>query len=325
MFMKRISIYVPQSAVMEAVTPAYRIFKTANTFLEASGAQPAFEVEFVGLAKQIQAQDGEYTITANRLLEEVSETDVVIIPALYGELPNAISLNREAISWIRKMHEGGAEVVSLCLGAFLLAETGLIDGRKCSTHWAYYDEFRAQFPNVEIVDGGIITDEGRIYSSGGASSIWNMLLYLLEKYTSRDIAILSAKYFAIDIDRDNQHAFTIFRAQKDHRDTEILKSQEFIEHHFTDRITIELLADHANVSRRSFERRFKSATNNTVSEYVQRVRIESAKRSFEASQKNVSEVMFDVGYTDTKSFRDVFRKITGLTPVEYRNKYSKAG
>lgn len=322
--MKRISIYVPQSAVIEAVTPAYRIFTTTNDFLAASGSEPLFDVEFVGLERHIRAQDGEYTITVNRLIDEVAATDVVIIPALYGDLGQAIALNGEAIPWIKKMYAQGSEVASLCLGAFLLAATGLIDGKKCSTHWAYYDEFRSRFENIQIVDGGIITDEGRIYSSGGASSIWNMLLYLLEKYTSRDIAILSAKYFAIDIDRNNQHAFTIFRAQKDHRDTDILKSQEFIENNFTERITIELLADHVNVSRRSFERRFKSATNNTVSEYIQRVRIESAKRSFEASLKNVNEVMFDVGYTDTKSFRDVFKKITGLTPVEYRNKYSKA-
>ncbi|RZJ65922.1 MAG: helix-turn-helix domain-containing protein [Flavobacterium sp.] len=321
--MKRISIYVPQSAVMEAVTPAYRVFSTANSFLTASGNEPLFDVEFVGLERHIKAQDGEYTITTTRLLDEVTSTDVVIIPALYGDLKNAIELNRDAIEWINKMYDSGAEVASLCLGAFLLAETGLMNGRKCSTHWAYYDEFRNMFSDIEIVDGGIITDEGRIYSSGGAASIWNMLLYLLEKYTSRDIAILSAKYFAIDIDRDNQHAFTIFRAQKDHRDNEILTAQDFIEDNFTEKITIDVLADKVNVSRRSFERRFKSATNNTVSEYIQRVRIESAKRSFEASLKNVNEVMFDVGYTDTKSFRDVFKKITGLTPVEYRNKYSK--
>ncbi|MBD3581343.1 GlxA family transcriptional regulator [Flavobacterium selenitireducens] len=321
--MKKISIYVPKSAVMEAVTPAYRLFNTANRFLEASGKEAFFDVEFVGLERHIQAQDGEYTIATSRLLSDVKRTDMVIIPALYGDLDHALQLNKDAIEWIVSMHEGGAEVASLCLGAYLLADTGLIDGKRCSTHWAYCDDFRKRFPNVEVVDGAIITDEGRIYSSGGANSIWNMLLYVLEKHTSRDIAILAAKYFAIDIDRDNQNAFTIFRAQKDHRDNEILRAQHFIEENFIDRITIDVLADKVNVSRRSFERRFKSATNNTVSEYIQRVRIESAKRTFEASLKNVNEVMFDVGYTDTKSFREVFKRITGLTPVEYRNKYSK--
>jgi transcriptional regulator GlxA family with amidase domain len=117
--------------------------------------------------------------------------------------------------------------------------------------------------------------------------------------------------------------FTIFTGQKDHNDPEILQTQQFMEKNYSDKLTIDELAGKVNLSRRSFERRFNKATNNTVIEYIQRVRIEAAKRSFEASRKNITEVMFDVGYSDTKAFRDVFKKITGLTPIEYRNKYSK--
>ncbi|HMQ49005.1 MAG TPA: helix-turn-helix domain-containing protein [Saprospiraceae bacterium] len=321
--MKYIAVYVPQSAVIEAISPAYRLFKTANEFLLASGREALFVVEFVGLSKMIKAQDGEYTVQVDKLLHEVKKADLVIIPALYGDMENAIAQNEAAISWLQQRYEQGSEVASLCVGAFLLAATGLLDGKKCSTHWAYYQEFREKFKAVEVVDGSIITDEGRIYSSGGANSLWNLLLYLLEKYTSRDIAILAAKYFAIDIDRDNQGAFTIFKGQRDHLDEEIQQMQGYIERHYMEKITIEDLADKVAMNRRTFERRFKNATNNTVIEYTQRVRIEAAKRSFEASRKNVNEVMYDVGYTDTKSFRDVFKKITGLTPIEYRNKYSK--
>jgi len=321
--MKRISIFVPQCAVIESITPPYRLFKTANELLKASGEKPLFEVEYVGVQQTIAANDGEYLIKIDRLLPEVKETDLIIIPALYGIMSEAVSVNEETISWFQAMHLKGAEIASLCLGAFLLGATGLVDGKKCSTHWAYYNEFKETYPNVKIVEGSIITDEGNIYSSGGANSIWNLLLYLLEKYTDRNTAIMAAKYFAIDIDRDNQGAFTIFSGQKDHKDLEILEVQEFIEKHYADKHTIEALAAKANISRRSFERRFKQATTNTVVEYVQRVRIESAKRSFEASRKNVSEVMYDVGYTDTKAFRDVFKKVTGLTPIAYRNKYSK--
>ncbi|MCE6992654.1 GlxA family transcriptional regulator [Dyadobacter sp. CY323] len=321
--MKHISVYVPQSAYMEAITPAYRLFNAANDLAQTMGQAPMFEVEFVGLEKSIKAQKGEYTTHVDRLLSEVEDTDLIVIPALCGELPGAVEKNREAIPWILQMHDRGAEVASLCLGAFLLGATGLLNGKKCSTHWAYYNEFRDLYPDIEIVDGSIITDEGKIYSSGGANSLWNLLLYLLEKYTDRDLAILAAKFFAIDIDRDNQRAFTIFRGQKGHPDNEIRGIQDYIENNYAEKLSILDLADIANVSRRSFERRFKTATNNTINEYVRRVRIEAAKRSFEASRKNVTEVMFDVGYTDTKAFRDVFKKVTGLTPVEYRNKYSK--
>jgi len=321
--MKRISIYVPQNAVIESISPPYRLFRMANELLEVSGEKPLFDVEYIGQRDVIEANDGEYTVKINRLLPDVQDTDLIIIPALYGNMREAVEANRDAIPWLQQLHQAGTEIASLCLGAFLLGATGLVNQKQCSTHWAYYREFKELYPEVDVVEGSIITDEGNIYSSGGANSIWNLLLYLLEKYTDRNIAIMAAKYFAIDIDRNSQGAFMIFSGQKDHHDGEILKTQEFIEQNYADRHTIENLASQMNISRRSFERRFKQATNNTVIEYIQRVRIESAKRSFEASRKNVSEVMYEVGYTDTKAFRDVFKRVTGLTPVEYRNKYSR--
>jgi transcriptional regulator GlxA family with amidase domain len=179
------------------------------------------------------------------------------------------------------------------------------------------------FPEVEVIEGSIITEEHRIYSSGGANSYWNLLLHLVEKYTDRQTAILASKYFAVDIDRESQTAFAMFKGQKNHADEAIKKAQEYIEKNIQDRISVDELADKVAVGRRSFERRFKQATGNTVLEYIHRIKIEAAKRSFENSRKNINEVMYDVGYTDTKSFRTVFKKITGLTPVEYRNKYNK--
>ena len=137
------------------------------------------------------------------------------------------------------------------------------------------------------------------------------------------MAILASKYFAIDIDRDSQSAFMLFKGQKDHADEEILKAQEFIEENYCEKIAVDDLADLVSVGRRSFERRFRKATHHSVVDYIQRVKVEAAKRSFERSRKNISEVMFDVGYTDTKAFRELFKKITGLTPVEYRNRYYK--
>lgn len=321
--MKRISVYVPQQAVIEAITPGYRVFKTANHFLQASGKAPLFEVEYVGLEREVPANDGEYMVKTDRLISEVRQTDLVILPALYGDMPSAVAENKDAIAWIQTMHAQGAEVASLCVGAFLLGATGLVDGKHCSTHWAYYNEFREIYPNVMIADGTVITDEGNTYSSGGANSLWNLLLYILEKYSDREIAILSAKYFAIDIDRNSQNAFTIFSGLKDHQDQEILNAQSWIESNYSDKLSVDALADRHHVSRRSFERRFKKATNHSILEYIQRVRMEVAKRSLEKSRKNVNEVMFDVGYTDTKAFRTVFKKITGLTPIEYRNKYNK--
>lgn len=321
--MKHISILVPETAVIEAVADPNYMFKAVNQFLQVSGKPALFEVELVANSKDIKLGNSLFSVHADKLLSEVKTTDLIFIPALSGDLPTAIEMNRELIPWIVEQHKNGAEVASLCIGAFLLASTGLLNGKKCSTHWNSGNEFRAMFPEVELVDGSIITEDQGIYSSGGANSYWNLLLHLVEKYTDRDTAILAAKYFAIDIDRDSQSSFMMFQGQKDHKDEEIKKAQEYIEEHFQEKITVEQLAEKFAIGRRSFERRFKKATNNTVVEYTQRVKIEAAKRSFESSRKNINEVMFDVGYTDTKAFRDTFKKVTGMTPIEYRNKYNK--
>jgi len=321
--MKNIAILVPETAVAEGVTGPRYLFTTANQFLQAAGKEPLFNVKLVGTQKNIKVQDGVYSIATDVLLEETGQTDLVIVPPIFGDMKNSIMLNEASFPWITDQYKNGAEVASLCVGAFLLASTGLLNGKKCSTHWVYYNEFKERFPEVEIVDGGVITEENGIYSSGGANSFWNLLLYILEKYTDRDTAILASKYFAIDIDRESQAAFMMFTGQKDHNDEEVKKAQEYIEENYQDRINVEELAEMVAISRRSFERRFKQATDNTVIEYLQRVKVEAAKRSFESTRKNINEVMFDVGYSDTKAFRNVFKKITGLTPVEYRNKYNK--
>lgn len=319
----RISVFVPEYGVIEAITPPYRSFSTANEFLSAFGKAPIFEVEYVGLHEYVSANSGECTLKTSHLLQDVTETDLLIIPPTFGDIAKGIAANAEAIPYFKTLYSKGSSLASLCIGAFLLAETGLLSGKKCSTHWAYINEFKARYADVEVEDGAIITEHDNIYSSGGANSLWNLLLYLIEKYSDRETAIMVSKYFALDIGRDSQSQFAIFRGQKNHGDEGIHKVQDYIEEHYEDKITIDSLANLINTGRRTFERRFKVATNNTPIEYIQRVRIEAAKKSFEASRKNVSEIMFDVGYTDTKAFRDTFKKITGLTPIEYRNKFAK--
>ncbi|MEO5944594.1 MAG: helix-turn-helix domain-containing protein [Ferruginibacter sp.] len=321
--MKKISILVPESSVMQAIADPQYLFTAVNQFLLSAGKAPLFEVELVGAKKEVKLNGGLFSVHTDRQLKDVKKTDLVFIPALFGDMTTAIAKNKQLIPWIKEQYNKGAEVASLCVGAFLLASTGLLNGKKCSTHWGFQNEFSEMFPEVEVVEGSIVTEEKRIYSSGGANSYWNLLLYLVEKYTDRETAILASKYFAIDIDRDSQAAFAMFKGQKGHNDKEILKAQQFIEKNIQERITIDELAELTAMSRRSFERRFKLATGNSVLEYIQRIKIEAAKRQFETSRKNINEVMYDVGYTDTKAFRDLFKKITGLTPIAYRNKYNK--
>jgi len=148
-------------------------------------------------------------------------------------------------------------------------------------------------------------------------------LHLVEKHAGRDMAILASKFFLLDIARQSQSPFAIFKGQREHEDKQILQAQEFIESNYTDRLTVEILSDQFGIGRRTFERRFKKATSNTITEYIQRVKIEAAKKQLEAGRKTVNEIMYEVGYQDTKAFREVFRKITGMSPIEYKSKYQK--
>jgi transcriptional regulator GlxA family with amidase domain len=321
--MKNVSILVPETAVIEAVADPHYMFRVVNDFLSSTGRKPLFKVQLVGLNKEVRLNNNLFTVHTDQTIKDVKKTDLIFIPAISGDLKTALQLNSKFVPWIIDQYKKGAELASLCIGSFLLASTGLLNGKKCSSHWNTSNEFRTMFPEIELVDGAIITEENGIYSSGGANSYWSLLLYLVEKYTDRETAILASKIFAVDIDRDSQAAFMMFEGQKNHDDEQVLKAQIHIEENFQDKLTVDDLADKVALGRRSFERRFKKATNNSVLEYIQRIKIEAAKRHFESTRKNINEVMFDVGYTDNKAFRNAFRKITGLSPVEYKNKYSK--
>ena len=321
--MKHVSILVPESAVLAAIDDPRHVFSQVNSFYKQAGKPAVFDIKFVGLKREVKLHDSAFTVHADLLLDEVEKTDLIFIPAFVGDLKIAVEMNKDFIPWLVKQRESGAEIVSLCVGAFLLAKTGLLDGKQCSTHWRAADEFRQTFPGVELVTDKIITEEGGIYTSGGATSYYNLLIHLVEKFTNRETAIRTAKVFAIDIERDSQSSFMIFKGQNQHSDEEVKKAQNFIENNFQGKITIDELSSQVALGRRSLERRFKEATNNTVAEYVQRVKVEAAKKFFETSRKSITEVMYDVGYSDTKAFRGTFKKITGMTPVDYRKRYNK--
>ena len=312
-----------KSANYAAIVDARSVFSKVNEHLKAQGKKEAFEIQIIGESREVVIEEGLVTIRVDLLSSEIDKTDLIIIPALRGDMMSAGHYNRFFVDWIIKQYKKNAEVASLCTGAFMLAFTGLLKNKKCTTHWQYANEFRFFYPDINLVDGKIIVEQNGLYSSGGSNAYWNLLIFLVEKYVNREMAILTAKYFVVNLDKITQTPFIVFNGLKEHSDKKVLQAQEFIEQHYFDKVTVEELAERMFLTRRTFERRFKKCTNCTVLEYLQKVRIEASKKALEAGRKSVDEIMTEVGYFDSQTFRELFKKITGLTPVEYRNKYRK--
>jgi len=322
--MKHLTIIVPDGENnLSSIVGTYKIFTRANNYWKETGRKELFKIELAGLSRQVEFYEGLFTVKPHTHISAIAKTNLIVIPSLNHNYQKAVKGNQLLIDWIEKQYKHGAEVASICTGTFLLASSGLLDGRTCSTNWAVADNFRTMFPNVDLQTDKLITDENGIYTCGGAYSFLNLIIYLVEKYFDRQTAIFCSKVFQIELDRQSQSPFIIFKGQKSHGDEMVKKAQDYIEGHLDEKISVEHLSTRFAVGRRNFDRRFIKATGNTPVEYSQRVKIESAKKAFETSRKNINEVMYDVGYSDVKAFREVFRKITGMSPLEYRSRYNK--
>ncbi|MBS1917539.1 MAG: helix-turn-helix domain-containing protein [Bacteroidetes bacterium] len=326
--MKHLCILVPDEqttmSTIACIVGAYQVFGEANTYIGKKGKKAIFKVELVGAKKKDLLDNGVLTIRHHLAIDEVDKTDLIIIPAsLIRSYEKATKNNRILIDWIKEQYKQGAEVASMCAGGFMLASTGILHGKTCSTHWALAENFRELYPEVNLQTDKLITDENGIYTNGGAYSFLHLLIYLVEKFYDRQTAIHCAKYFQIDLDRNLQAEFSIFNGHKKHHDDIILKAQHFFEKNYQEKISIEKLSVDLAVGRRNFDRRFIKATSLSPLDYLQRVRVEAAKKKFETTRKTVSEIMFDVGYSDTKAFREVFSRVTGLSPIAYKSKYNK--
>ncbi|GAA5037756.1 AraC family transcriptional regulator [Marivirga lumbricoides] len=323
--MKHVSILLLNDVNLGSMENARQGLLEANEYLKAHNQADFFKVELVGLTSDVKLNKGLYAVRPEKLISQVTHTDMIIIPPVQNDISQALKNNSDFIPWIIAKHKEGAEVVSLCLGAFLLACTGLLNGKDCVTHWKAAHQFQQLFPETRLMPDKLLTDDDGIYTGGGAFSSANLILYLIEKNIGREAAIFCSKVFQIDVGRDSQSPFIIFTGQKEHPDEGIKVLQSYIENNYRDKISVSSLCKNHGIGRRTLERRFKKATGNTVVEYLQRVKVEAAKRELEKGYKTVSEVMFDVGYTDDKSFRNVFRKYAGMSPANYRMKYAKEG
>ncbi|MBT8293948.1 MAG: helix-turn-helix domain-containing protein [Eudoraea sp.] len=325
--MKHLSIIIPEGIlILDTIVGTLNLFKMANSYSKRIGKnqEDFFKIDLVGLTKEPISCHEYFQIKPTKTIEEVESTNLIIISSITGNIEDALVKNEPLINWIKMRRiKDDADVASLCRSAFILAETGLLNGKTCATHWVVHQKFEEKYPKIHLLPDKIISEDNGIYSSGGAYSFLNMIVYLIEKYYGRETAIWCSKMAEIDFDRINQNQFVIFKGQKEHSDEIIKAVQIYMEENFEEKLSVKDLAKKFAISSRTFIRRFKKATLNTPLEYMQRVKVEVAKKSFESSTLNINQVMYNVGYNDQKAFRKTFKKYTGLSPLEYRTKYNR--
>lgn len=278
---------------------------------------PYFEVELVSAdGKPVKCLNN-VSILPHRSMGDVSKTDLIIIPSI-SDIEKTLRRNSETIAWLKEHHQRGASIASVCTGAFLLAETGLLDGKTATTHWGFCDAFRLRYPRVLLKPERLITDEGSLYCAGNLAAGIDLSIYLVEKYCGLEVAIQCSKALLHDMGRISQAANSILSFQKKHNDEAVRNSQQWLEDHFSQAVDMNAVARMHGMSLRTFERRFKKATGDTPLVYLQRTRVEEAKKMMERGIVQFDEISYRMGYEDSNHFRQVFKKHTGLLPTEYQ-------
>ena len=254
-------------------------------------------------------------------IDDIRRADLIVIPAAGDDLEEICRRNAAVVPWLKKWHKRGAALAGICTGVALLAESGLLDGKPATTHWAYIDESRARYPKVDWQGERFITESSNIFCSGGVYAAIDLSVHLVEKFGGHKIAMETAKSLLLETPRLWQAAYSGEAPSVSHDDLPVQKAQRFLYRNFRDDVPVDALATRVGMSSRNFARRFKAATGDTPLEYVHRLRINAAKHLLEGDVASIQEVSSAVGYDDVIFFRRLFKRHTGVAPSEYRLKF----
>jgi len=304
---------------LSSVSGPLEILSLANSLVPSEGRM---SIQIVGESQQVDCL-GEVQLKAHGTLNDITHTDLLIIGAIGHPAARSERFDPNTLAWIQRQYAQGAVVVSICSGAFVLAASGLLDGKHATTHWATEGLFRQRYPKVKLQSEQMITQDGKLYCSGGASAYQDMSLLLVRQYFGLEVAQQVAKRVLIDMDRHSQQVYAQFMPHRQHQDNTIHSLQDWLKGHTLESISIEALALRCHLSERQLKRRFKQATGLSPLSYIQGLRIESAKHALQTSNQQVETVARAVGYEDVRFFRQLFKRLTGLSPSEYRSKFSQ--
>ncbi len=319
--MRKIGVLLTKNYKLLSIAAILEVFETVNKFhLDEQQEQP-FDIQLLE-AEDENVQVKEAFGYPLKSIQEPGLIDLILIPAFTStNLPQTLKENSKYVPYLHKQFQQGASIGTVCTGAFLLGASGLLNGKIATTHVDAITNFAIAFPEVNLKADKTVTQDGRLYTSGGATSSFHLLLHLIHEFCGSEMAIKTAKLFAIDMDRDKQTYFSTFQPSKNHTDELVASAQQKIESNYHDTATIEELIKDIPSSRRNIVRRFKQITGITPIEYLQQTRIEAAKKLLERTSHQMNEVIFQSGYSDPKAFRKMFKKNVGMTPSQYREKF----
>lgn len=325
-----ITILMADQCSSTSVAAAMEFFETANvlhhyaapkgTRQNESGA-PLFQMETASLDGHEVACTGGLRLTPDKALADVRQPQLIIVPGFMFNILGILSSLTDMIQWLQVQHQQGCYIASMCTGSFVTAQAGLLDGRLATTHWAFSEQFAKRFPRVKLQVERTVTDDGRVMCSGGSTSGSDLLLHLIRKFASPQVAAECAKKLLVDVSARSQTPYSSTTFKKNHTDAEILKIQIWLESHIASNILMEDVAEAFGLSMRNFIRRFKEATEQTPIQYLQNLRLEKAKLLLESSQEAFDQITLQVGYEDGNSFRRLFKQRVGLSPSDYRKRF----
>ncbi len=324
--MTRISILVLPEAVPSAFTSVWDVLISvadiATVFNIKTPRNEIFDLEYVSASlKPLQWSNG-LMIHPHRSIDQVKRTDVIYIPTIDVKDRDK---HDDVSAWIRDMFQKGTLLCGACTGAFILADTGLLDKQQATTHWVYASQFKDEFPLVNVQDRRIFITSGKnaqLVTTGGSYGAWqNLMLYLTARFFGRELAAQVGKVYLIDWHENDQALYTNFTTDPNHNDAAIHASQRWISEHYPEKNILDVALAKSALPSRTFIRRFKSATGFTPIAYLQKIRIEAAKKQLEECTRSIDVIGVDVGYSDPSYFRQLFKRETGVTPSKYRKKF----
>ena len=292
-------------------------------YLHGEALQPRFRVRIASIDGRSVTSLCSLRMTPECSIHDIKKTDIIILPASGLDVQDRIAQNTDLLPWLRKWHARGAYIAGICSGVAFLAECGLLDGRQATTHWAVAETLRRRYPKVLWRPEHFVTEDGRVFCSGGVYASIDLSLYLVEKFCGHEVALRCAKSLLVSMPRSRQSGYSVVPLSRPHSDDKIKEIEEYLREHFDRDVSIDVLADRVGMGPRNFIRRFKAATGRLPGTYVQMLRVSAAKELLEHGAASIQAVCSKTGYEDIAFFRSLFKRHTGMTPAEYRSRFAQ--